>query len=319
MLFGLKSSGPNRPDSRPHTSVRPPTARIRVHVNLAPGPSAYGSFSGIVNRVIGPLVDFPFHALRQLSVLAGLAVAAIRPTVRRFVVMEIAVRLDHPASFQAQNFKTLGSQRVRRNPARSSRAHHDHVVDFLCRQISTDPLFNSSKSFGMLMSDAQDACIRENRPCSSCPGNPAHQSVRFWKCKNLRRSCLSGWRKTTKLSCCDFASCSATLICVSNLTRCASVAERNALPNCRWLSLSINLTIDPFFLQRGLEFGSRKNYEIDVVRYLRLLAQADRCSAGRRCSAGEAPWVMLDRSPASHRHAPGSGYPLWRHRLWVGQ
>jgi len=68
-------------------------------------------------KLIGPLIDFPFHALRQFPILPGFSVAPVRPPVRRFVIVKILVRLDHPASFEAENLEALGGQGVGSDPA----------------------------------------------------------------------------------------------------------------------------------------------------------------------------------------------------------
>ena len=86
-------------------------------------------------ELIRPLIDLPFHTLRQLSVLPRFSVAAVWPAVRRFVIVKILVWLNHPASLEAEHFQALAGKGVRGDSTRSSRADHDNVVNSLCRQI----------------------------------------------------------------------------------------------------------------------------------------------------------------------------------------
>ena len=85
-------------------------------------------------KLICPLINFPFHSLRQLPVLPRFSAAAVRPAVRWFVIVKILVRFNHPAGFKTQHFQTLAGKGVRGHAARSARSHYDHVVNSLCRQ-----------------------------------------------------------------------------------------------------------------------------------------------------------------------------------------
>lgn len=90
-------------------------------------------------ELVSPFIDFPFHALRQLAILPGFSVAAVRPTIRRLVIVKILMRLDHPAGFEAQDFQALDGKSVCGHSACGSRANHDHVVKTFRRQIKFLP------------------------------------------------------------------------------------------------------------------------------------------------------------------------------------
>ena len=105
-------------------------------------------------ELIRPLTNFPFHALRQLSILPRFSVAAVRPTIRQLVSVKILMRFDHPAGFEAQDLQTFGGKRVCSHSARGSRANHNHVVKSLRPQIKFLPFPAAS--------DVPDAYNREN-------------------------------------------------------------------------------------------------------------------------------------------------------------
>src|SRR5437879_4775702 len=102
MLFALKSSGPKRSQPRPQRFVRPPTARRRVHVNAEPGATAWVLLGNSV-KVVGPLLDFPFHASRKFSIPPRFSLPSIRPLVRKLVRVKVLSRMEHPPSLEAQD------------------------------------------------------------------------------------------------------------------------------------------------------------------------------------------------------------------------
>src|SRR5439155_17087678 len=82
-------------------------------------------------KILGPLVDFPFHSLRQLAVLPRFTGAAVRPFEGVLVGVESPIRLNHWPCFQAQDLKSLAGKSVSSNTPSSSGAHHNRIIDRL--------------------------------------------------------------------------------------------------------------------------------------------------------------------------------------------
>src|SRR5947199_3417615 len=54
-------------------------------------------------KVVGPLLDFPFHASRKFSIPPRFSLPSIRPLVRKPVRVKVLSRMEHPPSLEAQD------------------------------------------------------------------------------------------------------------------------------------------------------------------------------------------------------------------------